>query len=155
MATIHFHEATHVTPEQFVEALTDFGPGRSERFGNSADGYLKVHNRGPDEADVTEGSHGVWERLHYDWSNPEHVALKTTDSNVWGGHSGRTYTFTRQPDGTTDIDIVIVREGKNVKGRLLGGLLGTVGKRGLVKAFDNTVKAVDARCDRARTADMC
>jgi hypothetical protein len=29
MATIHFHEAMHVTPEQFIAALTDLGPGRS------------------------------------------------------------------------------------------------------------------------------
>ena len=38
----------------------------------------------------------------------------TTDSNVWGRHSGHTYTFTRNPDGTTDVDAVVVREGKNV-----------------------------------------
>ena len=86
---------------------------------NSADDELKVHDRGPDQADVTEGSHGIWERLHYDWSNPEHIVLKTTDSNVWGGRSGHTYTLTRQPDGITDIDVVIRREGKGIKGRLL------------------------------------
>jgi len=147
MATIHFHEATHATPEQFVEGLTDFGPRRSELFPNSADDYLKVHERGLDEADVTEGSHGIWERLHYDWSNPEHVVLKTTDSNVWGGHSGHTYTLTRQPDGITDIDVVIRREGKSLKGRLLAGVLGTAGARALMTAFDDTVRAIDARYD--------
>ena len=41
--------------------------------------------------------------------------LKTTDSNLWGGASGHTDTFTRQPNGTTDIDVIIVREGKNLK----------------------------------------
>jgi signal transduction histidine kinase len=59
MATIHLHQRTTATPGQFVAGLTDFGPGRSELFANSADGYLKVHSRGPAEADVTEGSHGV------------------------------------------------------------------------------------------------
>jgi hypothetical protein len=58
-------------------------------------------------ADVTEGSGGIWERLHYDWSDPNRVVLKTTDSNAWGGASGHTYTFTRQPNGTTDIDVVV------------------------------------------------
>ena len=149
MATIHFHEATHATPEQFVDALTDFGPGRSELFANSADDYLKVHERGLDEAEVTEGSHGIWERLHYDWSNPEHIVLKTTDSNVWGGRSGHTYTLTRQPDGITDIDVVIRREGKGLKGRLLAGFLGTAGAAGLMAAFDDTVRAVDVRYDAA------
>src|SRR5215813_1437373 len=60
------------TPEQYVAGLTDFGPGRSKLFGNSADEYLKVHNRGPSQADVTEGSGGIWERLRYDWSDPNH-----------------------------------------------------------------------------------
>ena len=96
MATIHLHETTTSTPEQFVAGLTDFGPGRSELFGNSSDDYLKVHDQGPTEADVTEGSGGVWERLHYDWSDPDRVVMTTTDSNIWGGHSGHTYTFTRQ-----------------------------------------------------------
>jgi hypothetical protein len=34
------------------------------------------------QADVTEGSGGIWERLHYDWSDPNHVVLTTTDSNL-------------------------------------------------------------------------
>ena len=152
MATIHFHETTTSTPEQFVAALTDFGPGRSKLFGNSADDYLKVHDQGPTEADVTEGSGGIWERLHYDWSDPDRVVMTTTDSNLWGGDSGHTYTFTRQPDGTTDVDVVVVREGKNFKGRLLGFVLGTIGKSVLRKAFENSVKAIEARNGAARGA---
>jgi len=58
-------------------------------------------------------------RLHYDWSDPNRVVLTTTDSNTWGGASGHTYTFKRQPNGTTDIDLVVVRDGKNLKGRVL------------------------------------
>ena len=59
MATIHLHETTTLTPVQYISGLTDFGPGRSKLFGNSADEYLKVHSRGPTEADVTEGSGGI------------------------------------------------------------------------------------------------
>ena len=125
MSTIHLHQTTTATPEQYVAGLTDFGPGRSKLFGNSADQYLKVHHRGTSEADVTEGSGGIWERLHYDWSDPNRVVLKTTDSNVWGGASGHTYTFTRQPNGTTDIDVTVIRDGKNLQGRLLGFVLGS------------------------------
>ena len=154
MATIHFTQTTTSTPEQFVAGLTDFGPGRSKLFGNSADEYLQVHDQGVDHADVTEGSGGVWERLHYDWSDPNRVVMTTTDSNVWGGASGHTYTFTRQSDGTTDIDAVVVREGKNLKGRALAIVLGTVGKRVLVKAFGKTVKAIEARNGVARVAEL-
>jgi hypothetical protein len=145
MSTIHLHETTTATPAQFVAGLTDFGPGRQELFGNSSDEYLKVHDQGPTEADVTEGSGGVWERLHYDWSDPNRVVMTTTDSNIWGGHSGHTYTFTRNPNGTTDLDAVVVREGKNFKGRTLGIVLGVFGKRVLGKALGKTVKAIEAR----------
>jgi len=151
MSTIHLHRTTTSTPEQYVAGLTDFGPGRSKLFGNSADAYLKVHHKGASQADVTEGSAGIWERLQYDLSDPSRVVLTTTDSNVWGGASGHTYTFTRRPDGTTDIDVVVVRDGKNVRGWLLGLVLGTVGKRILERAFENSVKAVEMRNGMAST----
>jgi hypothetical protein len=145
MSNIHFHRTTTLSPEQFIAGLTDFGPGRAELFPNSADGYLKVHHRGTHDADVTEGSNGIWERLHYDWSNPNHVTMTTTDSNLWGGASSHTYTFKRQLDGTTDISVLIVRQGKNIRGRLFAGLLGIVGTRVFGKAFGTTVKAIEVR----------
>jgi len=145
MPTLHFHETTTSTPEQFIASLTDFGPGRSQVFGNTDDGYLKVLQSGPSEAEVTEGSNGIWETLHYDWSDPNRVVMTTTDSNVWGGASGHTYTFTRRPDGMTELDAVVVRDGKNFKGRLLGLVVGTIGKRHLEKAFEDTVKAIEDR----------
>jgi hypothetical protein len=111
-----------------------------------------VHDRGRSQADVTEGSGGIWERLHYDWSDPNRVVLTTTDSNVWGGASGHTYTFMRQPNGTTDINVVVVREGKNLKVRLLGFVVGTIGKGVLERAFENSVKAIEARNSAVREA---
>jgi hypothetical protein len=53
MSTIHLHQTTTLTPAQYVAGLTDFGPGRSKVFGNSADEYLKVHSKGTHDADVT------------------------------------------------------------------------------------------------------
>ena len=153
MATMHLKQTTTATPEQLVAAITDFGPGRSEIFGRSADGYLKVHDRGPTDADVTEGSGGVWERLHYDWSDPNRIVMTTTDSNLWGGNSGHIYTLTRQPDGKTELDAVVVRDGKNLKGRALGLVLGIFGKRVLGKELAKTVKAIEDRNDGAGTAE--
>jgi hypothetical protein len=147
--TIELHATTSATPEEFVAVLTDFGPGRSEVWGNSADAHLKVHHQGSDHADVTEGSYGVWERLHYDWSDPSRVVLTTTDSNVWGGNSSHTYTFNRRPDGTTDVNVVVVREGKNLKGRALGVVVATIGKRALTRALEKTIRAIEARNDGA------
>ena len=145
MATIRFKETTTATPEQFVAALTDFGPGRAEIWGNTADDQLKVYEQSPGHADVKEGTRSTWERLDYDWSNPERIVLKTTDSNTWGRDSGFTYTLKRNPDGTTEIDVVIVREGKNLKGRALELVVGTVGKSVLTGGFAKTLKAIEAR----------
>jgi hypothetical protein len=104
-----------------------------------------VHSQGASEADVTEGSGGIWERLHYDWSDPNRVVLTTTDSNAWANAASHTYTFTRNSDGTTEVDYVVVRDGKNLKGRLLGVVLGTIGKGRLKSAFEKAVKAIEAR----------
>ncbi|WP_433561007.1 hypothetical protein ACQP1O_25605 [Nocardia sp. CA-151230] len=151
MTTQHLHANTTVTLEQFIASLTDFGPGRAEVFGNSAEDYLEVHETGEGHADVTEGSGGTWERLHYDWSNPAHVVLTTTDSNAWGHSSGHTYDLTSRADGTTDIDYTVVREGKNLRGWVLGAVLGTVGRGVLPKAFRNSVEAIEQRsATRAR-----
>jgi hypothetical protein len=145
MSTIHLKEKTTSTPNQFVAGLTDFGPGRSKLFRTTADSYLEVHRMGLREADVTAGSAGVWERLHYDWSDIRHVVLTTTDSNVWGGHSGQTYTLTPQPDGLTEVDVVVVREGKNLRGKLMSGVLGVFRRRRLSKELERTVRAIEAR----------
>ena len=111
-----------------------------------------MHDQGPSEADVTEGSAGIWERLHYDWSDPGRVVLTTTDSNAWANVASHTYTLERNPDGTTEVDYVVVREGKNLKGRFLGLVLGTVGKGRLKGAFEKAVKAIEARADGAGAA---
>jgi hypothetical protein len=154
MATIHMHQHTTSTPEQFIAGVTDFGPGRQALFGNSADDYMKVHSQGPTEADVTEGSSGIWERLHYDWSDPARIVMTTTDSNLWGGNSGHTYTLTRLPDGTTDVDAIVVREGKNLKGRLLGFVLDLFGESVLGKEFEKSVKAIEARSHESERAPL-
>ena len=151
MSTIHLHATTTSTPEQFVAGLTDFGPGRAKLVSNRTDEYLTVHHRGSHEADVTEGSSGIWERLHYDWSDPNRVVMTTTDSNLWGAGSGHTYSFTRRPDGKTDVDAVVVRDGKNIRGHLLGFVVGTIGRGVLERAFESSVKAIEARSARNST----
>jgi hypothetical protein len=145
MATIRFTQSTTATPEQFIAGLTDFGPGRGELFGNSTDAYLKVHDQSPGHADVTEGSNGIWERLSYDWTDPHHIVLKTTESNLWGPGSGHEYTLTERPDGKTDIAVVVAREGMGLKGKLLGLLLTVGGKSILGKTFDKTLRAIESR----------
>jgi hypothetical protein len=71
--------------------------------------------------------------------------LTTTESNTWGGNSGHTYTLTPQPDGTTEVDVVVVCDGKNLRGRAIGVVLALFGKRVLGGAFAKTLKAIEAR----------
>jgi len=73
------------------------------------------------------------------------MLLKTTDSNTWSNESGYTYTFGRSDDGMTDVQAVIVRKGKNLKGHVLALVLGTVGRGVLEKAFIGSLKAIEAR----------
>src|SRR4051794_41490293 len=122
MATIHFTTATTATPEQFTAGVTDFGPGRSALFGNTDDSQLKVHDQGPDWADVTEGKGPAWERLRYDWSDPTRIRMTTTDSNTWGGASGHTYTLERRAQRTDGLGWGAVCEGKHPQGGGTGGL---------------------------------
>ena len=49
----------------------------------------------------------------------------------------------------TRIDVVVIRDGKTLTGKLLGFVLGTIGRRVLEKAFENSVKAVEARNNKA------
>jgi hypothetical protein len=77
--------------------------------------------------------------------------MTTTGSNLWGGASGHTYTLTRNSDGATNLDVVVIREGKNLKGRVLGAVLGTISKGVLGKALTKTVTAVEARYAGERT----
>lgn len=128
MPTFFFSETTTASPQAVLAALTDFGPDRSRRFPNSAGKYLKVHSTSATAADVTEGSSGVWERLHYDWSDPHRVRLRTVDSNAWSNSSGHEWVF--RPEGSrTRVDITVVRDPKNVRGRLVSGLLRVTGRR--------------------------
>ncbi len=145
MSTIHLTKTTTATPEQLVAGITDFGPGREKLFSASADDQLKVHRLDATSADVTEGGGGVWERLEYDWSDPNRIVMKTVDSNLWGGRSGHTYTISRTADGRTVLDAVVIREGKNFKGKVVGLLLGSIAKGQLDKALTNTVRAIEAR----------
>jgi hypothetical protein len=142
---MHFHQATTLTPESFIAGLTDFGPDRSKHFVNSAVEYLMVHYFGRSEADVTEGSHGIWERLYYDWSDRNRVILTTTDSNVWECGSSYTYILTPQANGTTDIDVRVAREGKNLKGWALCFLLRTFGRHILKQQFASLIEAIETR----------
>jgi hypothetical protein len=147
MTTIKVTETTTATPDQFLAALTDFGPDRSQIWTNSQPAFLVVHDRGDTWADVTEGSKAggpVWERLRYDWSNPTDIVLTTTDSNTWGDKSGHRYTLT-QADGATSVHAVVIRDGISFKGRMIAALLVVLGTTLIRRNLRTTLRAIEAR----------
>ena len=128
MSTIRLHADDHLDARAVHRRAHRLRAGPLEALWQQRRRLPQGASPGPHEADVTEGSGGIWERLHYDWSDPNRVVMTTTDSNLWGGGSGHTYTFTRRPDGKTDLDAVVVRDGKNLKGWTLGFVLGIFGR---------------------------
>jgi hypothetical protein len=131
MPTVHFELQSPLPPEDVLAALTDFGPRRSEIWPNIDSAHFKVHGQGPGWAEVTEGNSvagGVWERERYEW-DPDAMAvtIETLDSNTWGAGSRWDYRLTPRPPGGTTVDVTAVRNGKGLKGRVLGVALSIAG----------------------------
>ena len=144
MSTIHIKQSTGVPPERFIAALTNFGPGRGKIFAHSHEDSVKVNARGDTWADVTEGSAGgFWERLRYDWSQPNVLRLTNTDSNAWSTQSNWVYTLTPRNDGGMDIDLVAVRKGRNAKGRLGAALMAVAGNWIIGADLRKSLKALE------------
>jgi hypothetical protein len=123
MSTMHFEETTTARPRSFSPDSPTSGRARSKLFGSSADKCSRRMTWAPVRPTPRRARAACWN------------ACTTTGPipHVWRGDSGHTFTLTPKPDGTTDIDAVVVREGKNLKGpllgilgkRVLGGVLGS------------------------------
>ena len=70
-------------PTSCRRALTVFNDDRARiwRETSHPDVY-RVHELGPDWADVTEGVPYAWSRERYDWSEPGIITLRQLDSNI-------------------------------------------------------------------------
>jgi hypothetical protein len=80
--------------------------------------HLTIHDRGETWADVTEGNPWpiglVWERLRYDWSQPDSVRGTVIESNLFKPGSTWEIRATPHADGGSRVEIVAVR---NLRGR--------------------------------------
>lgn len=144
MPTIRLGRRTTLSPAQFVAGLTTFGGSAGVASTVDSSSTTVVHRQGRKEADVTERSGRVWERLHYDWSDPNKVSVTTVDSNVFGGCSGYVYSLTSEPDGTTYVTVDVTREGRNMKGRILCWILSTIGRGVVRELFGRSILEIEA-----------
>ena len=138
MPDVHAQLRTDLSPDRVRQVLTDFGPERTKHWSSSPETYA-VHGQGDGWADVTEGVPGAWERLRYDWDAAAGtVTAVTTDSNIWATGSRWAYRLT--PDGTgTLVDLQLSREGKSLKGKVIGVLLGLIGRRFVVSGLEKAL----------------
>ena len=147
MGRVHVRAHGSFAPDVFTAALTDFGPGRAEAFGNTPPDGVEVHDRGETWAEVTEGSTTgpVWQRSRYDWSAPGEVRIDVLDSNAFGPGSRWLYRVTPAADGGTDIDLSIVRVPNSTTGRVLDLLLRVGGGVFFSRDLRRTVHALESR----------
>jgi hypothetical protein len=143
MTTILLTVTTPVAPERIVSAFTDFTTQRLHTFPNIDQRYYQVHALGATSAEVTEGSTffgGVWERAHYDWSQPGEITITVQASNTFTAGSFWHYHITAGENGGSQVDFTVHRVGKNLKGQVLATMLRVFGRRIFRQDLDQTLK---------------
>jgi hypothetical protein len=118
---VHVLDSTRLPPERVLEAARDFSPRRADLWPDVHVEHLHVHELGRDFADVTEGNPWpigvVWERLRYDWSQPDAIKGVVLDSNLF--YPGSTWELHATPnDVGSQVEIIAVRRLRPVKGWL-------------------------------------
>jgi hypothetical protein len=145
MPTTQFTVHTSSSPSEVLALLTDFGPDRAKHWPNINEAHFKVHETGPDWAEVTEGTGMGWEKERYEWdATTSVVTIETLDSNLWGPGSGWRYELTAA-DGGTDVHVTLNRIPSSFKGRIVGALIPVVGAKALGKQLQGVLRRAEAR----------
>jgi hypothetical protein len=132
VARIHYEADGPVSPERFVAALTDFGERRPEFWPSLDARFFKVHQLGPDWAEVTEGTDvlgGVWAREHYDWSQPGLVRLELLESADFRPGTLIEYRVSPGPGGGCHVAVDFHRIATSARGRFVGAVVQLTGAR--------------------------
>jgi hypothetical protein len=144
MPATRFTVHTSLSPSQTMDVLTDFGPDRVSRWPNLDQAHFTVHDRGPDWAEVTEGTSMGWERERYSWdADAGTVVVDTLDSNLWGPGSGWRYELTPAAGGT-DVKVTLTRVPGSLRGRLIGALIPIAGSRALGRQFRSVLRKAES-----------
>lgn len=129
-----------LSPAEALRVLTDFGPSRADAWPGVDDQHLTIHDQGENWAEVTEGNNVGWERERYTWDAAAGtVSAVTIDSNLWAAGSRWDYTLTPSGSGTR-VEVTLVRQGKGVKGKLIGALIPLLGKRMITQGLSQALR---------------
>ena len=134
---VHTDFDTALSPEGVVATLTDFSPKRPELWPDLDPAKYEVHELKGACAIVTEGNRtpDVWAREHYDWSQPGKVSWRAEDSNFSARGSGVDVTVTPTNGGGSHVEVDWDRVSSGVKGFLIVGAMGLIGKRRLRSGY--------------------
>ena len=143
MPTTRFTVHTSLAPTAAMDLFTDFGPARASHWPNVNKSHFRLHDRGPDWAEVTEGNAMGWERERYSWdADAGTITIETLDSNLWGPGSGWRYRLT-PADGGTDVEVTLTRVPKSLLGRVVGALIPIAGARTLGRQFQSVLRQAE------------
>ena len=145
MPTTRFTVHTSLSPSDVMALLTDFSPDRAKRWPNIDDAHFKVHDLGPDWAEVTEGNALGWERERYAWdATAGTIAIDTLDSNLWGPRSGWRYQLTPAAGGT-DVQVTLTRVPKSFRGKLVGAFIPIAGAHTLGRQLQSLLRKAETQ----------
>ena len=134
---------TPLPPDKVLGVLTDFSDRRPVIWPNIDQGHFRVHDQGPNWADVTEGNVLAWERNRYEWNaGAGEVIVTAVESDSWAPGSQWRYRLQPSAAGGSQVDVTAVRTGRGLRGRLLGSLLGVFGVRVLRSDMEKVLARV-------------
>ncbi len=134
---------TPLPPDKVLGVLTDFSDRRPVIWPNIDHDHFRVHDQGPDWADVTEGNVLAWERNRYEWNaDAGEVTVTAVESDSWAPGSRWRYRLQPSPAGGTQVDVTVVRTGRGLRGKLLGSLLSVLGVRVLRSDMEKVLARV-------------
>ena len=144
MATTTFTVHTSLSPSDVMAVVTDFGPDRARWWPNIDEAHFKLHDQGPDWAEVTEGTGLGWERARYSWDAAAGtVMIDTLASNLWGPGSGWRYEIMPAEEGA-DLRVSLTRVPNSLIGRLVAALIPLAGARTLGKQFQSVLRRAES-----------
>jgi len=123
---VHVVHESSASADRVLRAARDFSARRAELWRDVHIEHLEVHDSGEAWADVTEGNPWpvgvVWERLHYDWSEPGAIKGRVIESNIFKPGSTWEIHATALDGGGSRVEILAVRHLRGVKGWMLAPL---------------------------------
>jgi hypothetical protein len=143
MPTIRFQVTTALPPDRVLNALVDFSDRRPSVWPNIDHAHFRVHEQGPNWADVTEGNVLAWERNRYEWNAAAgEVTVTAIESDTWAPGSQWRYRLLSTASGGTEVQVIVVRTGRGPRGMLIGALLTSFGRRMLRSDMEKVLARV-------------